>query len=541
MAGVLLVFASQSSALVTAGADGDQLRTRLAQFRVAEGEFPEALATLDALESPLAQILRAESLVATGRTAQAVPILQGLTQGDWYRGRAWLLLAEAGMNGLAPGDTALALDNAVRYGNGEIRERARFYQVEALRSDARPERAGQILATMTPGYWSAVGYQNVASDYASADRSPARSLVALRVALALAGEDRLAPRAASLRSELLLQAGYLAYLSEDFEKAESFLKDVALDSYITPEALHLHGLAQAGRHNFREAMQSWHRARKFPMALPGVAEAWLLMGRGYEELGYPGQAGEALLAAIAAFDSEQVAVKSLADQVRQQGTWKAMVEASRLSDLEWFLADNRSLAQPRRAYLLRFSETPEGQAAIARVATLEQLLRQLEVHTADLGIYHRSLDDLHDSLPLQADLEHAQNRFREQGGQLADRTRTLMTTAASQDQARLDGLGTTLAEIHAAYQTLAGQRAQVEGVLNTRRAHLTALANRLVALRERLIRTRSESERVLDQQMTEFLQHQDARLGFARDRAEQQVAYLYEDLARRGLEQGGAQ
>ncbi|WP_375177118.1 hypothetical protein [Marinobacter mobilis] len=537
--GGLLVSVSQAAPRGTASAEHEQIRIRLAQFSVAGGRFAEALARVEDLDSPLALLLRAESLVGSGRSDQAIPILRQLTAGERYRGQSWLMLAEAAMNGATSVEVNIeqALDNAVRYGHGEIRERARFHQAELLRAQSMPERAGQVLATMEPGYWAAVGYQNVASDYARIDRSPARSLVALRVALALASEDAHVARGASLKSELLLQAGYLALQAEDFSKAEGFLKDIALDSYVTPEALFFHGQALAGRQNVREAMQSWHRAKKFPLAFPGAVEAWLGMGQGYDELGYLGQAGEAFLAANAAFDSEQVTLRSLAEEVRQRGAWRAMVEASRATDLEWFLADNRALAQPRQAYLLRFAESADGQSAIARVATLAELFRQLQSRKSDLEIFRQAIAYRQASIPSVGELETRLGRADGRIGELADRLRRTAAHAGTGQSEQVDSLVQTLIDLRTVYHRLPGDRPAVARSLNQHLDQLALLEHRLDGLVERLVRAREEAEAMLDRQMLSFLSNEEERIRFAQDRAEQQVVYLYEHLALRKLEQ----
>lgn len=107
--------------------------------------------------------------------------------------------------------------------------------------------------------------------------------------------DANSERSQHLKNNLLVRAGYLAYQHGEFDKAISFLEKVDLDSFNTPRALYLHGLALAEKGNHRAAMQSWHRARKYPLAYPGVADAWIGMGRGYDLSGYLGQAGEAYL------------------------------------------------------------------------------------------------------------------------------------------------------------------------------------------------------------------------------------------------------
>lgn len=196
--------------------------------------------------------------------------------------------------------------SGVGVNTGQDGQESLYRKAEDARTAGKTDEAGRILAGMKEGYWAALGYLNLATDYARTDLNPARALVALRVALAMTEGDADTARAQHLRNNLLVRAGYLAYLHGEWDKALGFLEKVALDSFHTPRALYLHGLALTEKGNHRAAMQSWHRARKFPLAYPGVSEAWIGMGRGYDLSGYLGQAGEAYLAANSAFESERV-------------------------------------------------------------------------------------------------------------------------------------------------------------------------------------------------------------------------------------------
>lgn len=69
-------------------------------------------------------------------------------------------------------------DVGVNLGDG--RQQALFEAAEKARTEGRTEEAGRILAGMKEGYWAALGYLNLASDYAKTDLNPARALVALR-------------------------------------------------------------------------------------------------------------------------------------------------------------------------------------------------------------------------------------------------------------------------------------------------------------------------------------------------------------------------
>src|SRR5690554_7374231 len=86
--------------------------------------------------------------------------------------------------------------------------------------------------------------------------------------MSMAAHDTESARSRDLLDQLHLRAGYLALNNEEYDKALGFLEKVSLDSYHAPRALYLHGLALSGKENHRGAMQSWHRAKKFPLAFP---------------------------------------------------------------------------------------------------------------------------------------------------------------------------------------------------------------------------------------------------------------------------------
>ncbi|MGF2734966.1 tetratricopeptide repeat protein [Marinobacter sp. DUT-1] len=356
----------------------------------------------------------------------------------------------------------------------EAHREARFELAESHRRAGRLQKAGEILAAMPEGYWSAAGYLNLASNFAREDLDPSRALVALRVAMAMAKAEDGNERSRHLHDQALLRAGYLAYRNGEFEKAIGFLESVSLDSPSTPLALYFHGLALTERGNHRAAMQSWHRARKFPLAYPGVAEAWIGMGRGYDLAGYLGQAGEAYLAANAAYESERVVLRSLTNQIRGEGAYQALVANARASDLEWFLADSRSMQQPRQAYLLEFLKQPAAQQAVGRVAALVALEKRLTTHSHDLGVFAGALKSASDSAPESAaskvtQLQRSNDRYLERLTDLRNTAedeldKQVLAFLDRQDQRMVFALNKTEQQIAHLYEYLAleslGGRAQ---------------------------------------------------------------------------------
>ena len=80
-------------------------------------------------------------------------------------------------------------------------------------------------------------------------------------------------------------------------------------------------------------------------------------------------------------------LQTLARNIREQGAYKSLLEDAKGDQSQWFLAESRTLAQPRMAYLLRFLEQPSAQAAVNRVARLADMERALEQRDANLAIF----------------------------------------------------------------------------------------------------------------------------------------------------------
>lgn len=419
---------------------------------------------------------------------------------------------------------------------GDGRQQALYEAAEEARTAGQTDEAGRILAGMKEGYWAALGYLNLASEYAKTDLNPARALVALRVALAMSDGDAHPERRQHLKNNLLVRAGYLAYQHGEFDKAIGFLEKVDLDSFHTPRALYLHGLALAEKGNHRAAMQSWHRARKYPLAYPGVADAWIGMGRGYDLSGYLGQAGEAYLAANAAFESERVTLRQLAEKIREQGAYKTLVEDARETGVDWFLADNRTLTQPRMAYLLGFMEDPNVQKAVGRVAALRSMALRLERYGHDLGVFDEALADQLAGI-YQQDTTHVTADLSTRGEELGKALQRLADSAGTDQETRIHGLRKTLADTQARLSEVRRKASGQPEILEGLRRSAFALGERNTALLSSVRRLRQASEAALDELALDYVEARDQRMAFALDKTEQQIAHLYEYLALQSLEE----
>ena len=515
-------------------------RVPLARFAMADRQPARALYWLGSADSSTARFVRARALLQTGRTEDARRLFATIADsGTTHRGEAALALVKLALaDGDESGATA-SLRAAVNLTGGDSKQEALYYQAELQRQSGKADEAGRTLSKMDSGYWAALGYLNLAADYSRTDQDPSRALVSLRVAEAMVAEDPNASRARSLRNRILLRAGVLSCQRGDFDKALGFLEKVTLDSYLAPQALYFDGLAHAGRENYRAAMQAWHRARKYSLAFPGAADAWLGMGRGYDESGYLGQAGEAYLAASSAFESEQVSLNTLMDNIRHDGAYQALVQSAHQDDVEWFLADSRTLTQPRMAYLLHFMEQPAAQAAVGRVANLERLAQSLRRKNHDIGVFLGALKAFRQHNGAAGARTAAVAR---QLSDLSDRLQSLSGRAGSSTQA-----AQRLAHIR---QTLSALQDRQDRLLNSRHAgssgstdelyrKLKLTQSQVTDQQKRLIALRARAEGSLDKLALAFLQRQSQQIADTLDRTEQQIAHLYEHLALTGLKQGG--
>lgn len=504
-----------------------ELATGVTRFALDTGNVARAIPLAGQVKGDSADYLNARVLLASGQTSEAKRLLERVFNSNVHRAEAALELARLAEAGGSQAEADRWYQEVVRTGFGEVRQRALLNLAETQRQQGKTDRAGQYLASMDDGYWAAVGYMNLAGDFARDDLDPSRALVSLRVAMAMAAKDPDSARSADLRDQLYLRAGYLSVRNQDYDKATDFLEKVSLESYYTPQALYLHGFALSEKGNHRAAMQSWHRAKKFPLAFPGVADAWIGMGRGYDLAGYPGQAGEAWLAANAAYEGERVTLGKLAERIRAEGAYKALVADARGADTQWFLADSRTLTQPRLAYLLRFLESAEGQSAVGRVARLDDLAFSLESSKHDLDVFIGALEnDHHGGGGGQlASLQDRQDTLTRQLEQLADRPLSADHTG------RLRQLQRLLQSGGQRLSSLPRREAGMQEQLRDNLAEARRLRDEISTLQTRVSKARTRAADYLDEKALALVAAEQQRMAHSLDKTEQQIAHLYEYLA----------
>lgn len=539
-----------------------------------------------------AMLLRGLARAELGMDDGARSDLQQVAGGkDSDAAQAQLGLATIAMSEGKDDEALKWLQTAAPVLKGEARERALYKLSDIERRKGALEAAAGDLGKMNDGYWAALGYMNLATAYAKLDSDPSRTLVALHVAAAMLNGGT-AGRDLELLDRINLIAGYLTVKSGQYDSALGFLNQVRLDSYYAPQALYLHGLAQSREEDYRDAIQFWHRARKYPLAFEGVADASMGMGLAFDESGYLGQAGDAYLGAASTFEAELVNIRKLEAQVRKDGAWKAMMVASKGDNVEWFLADSKSLSTPRQAYLMRLMEQPKAQAAAQRVAELVRMDKRLAVKQHDLMVF---ADMLQQRLArvrssgsgaavtgIRGRLASLQARYKLLHARLQQATssndlESLVSGDLAQKFRQLDALHAQAVKQHAGARTLSRiarlhgllvWRAQEQESLNSRQleatlqqagddltrlqasvsefddrlsatpAHFRHLLERVTAqqakvadARATLAGLRQRSEQAFDQVTLAFLDAQGERIATWRDRSNQEIAHLYEYLA----------
>ncbi len=217
------------------------------------------------------------------------------------------------------------------------KDEALYYLANSYLKVRRANEAAKVLGRISDGsLWAAYGYHNLGVFYAADDPDNSRAFVSLRVASAMT-DDSL--EGLELNDRIQLAAGHIALDEQDYNKALSFLKNVRAAGTSAPAAIYDYGRAYAGLGRYRTAIQSWHRAKKFALVIPGVADTFQAIAYGYEKENLRATAIDAYLEAIAVYEKEMRQLQTLSASLKKQGALQTLVEIKRQnSGVEWFLA-----------------------------------------------------------------------------------------------------------------------------------------------------------------------------------------------------------
>ncbi|MAM87402.1 MAG: hypothetical protein CME36_08865 [unclassified Hahellaceae] len=306
-----------------------------------------------------------------------------LQRAKLYEGR---VAYEAGQYTDALKKLSESLDSLDRVGLDE----AYYLMARCYIHQKRPADAGRALGKVTEGtFWAAYGYYNLAVYYGENDPDVNRALISFRVAAAMTPNTE---EGLELKDRIYLSAGHLALLSDEYDKALGFLQNVRADGASAAAGIYDYGLAFAGLKRYRVAIQAWHRAKKFALVVPGVAEAFQAIAYGYEQEGLRATSIDAYLEAVSVYDKEMRHTAEIRKSLLADGMLAVLDKARRQhNEAAWFLATDLVTNTPTVAFV-NFLMSDDEFYALAK--TLLQLdgMRKFSRSALDrLDIYEQAL------------------------------------------------------------------------------------------------------------------------------------------------------
>ena len=222
---------------------------------------------------------------------------------------------------------------------------ARCYIYQQRASDA-----GRALGKVTEGtFWAAYGYYNLAVYYGEHDPDVNRALISFRVAAAMTPNTE---EGLELKDRIYLSAGHLALLAEQYDKALGFLQNVRAEGASAAAGIYDYGMAFAGLNRYRVAIQAWHRAKKFALVVPGVAESFQAIAFGYEQEGLRATSIDAYLEAVSVYDKEMRHTADIRRTLLADGMLAVLDKARRQhNEAAWFLATDLVTNTPTVAFV----------------------------------------------------------------------------------------------------------------------------------------------------------------------------------------------
>lgn len=272
----------------------------------------------------------------------------------------------------------------------EYRDEASYYLAMSLMHQGHLQQVAPILARMGQNsLWTAYGYYNLAMQYAELDVDPSRALVALRVAGAMTNTS---PEGLALSDQIHLSAGQLSLRAEDYGKAMTFLQKVRVRSEASPAAIYAYGLAYQGLGQYRAAVQMWHRAKKYALVLPGVAESFQAVAYGFEKENLRSSALEAYVEAVSVYDKEMAHLNKLVAELRDKGAVEVLLEGQLRQEVDWFLLGDVVTNTPKAGlvgYLMADETFYRRAKTILELRELQKILDQGE---SNLGIFQKMVE-----------------------------------------------------------------------------------------------------------------------------------------------------
>lgn len=236
-----------------------------------------------------------------------------------------------------------------------LKEELAYYRANSfLAAGSAVDAAKALSGVGQKSLWGAHGYYNLGMHYLTREKSSAKALVALRVGVTMT-DDSVEGR--HLADRINVAAGQIALQGREYEKALSFLQEVRAGGVAAPLAILQYGQAQAGLGRQRTAIQTWYRAKKFALVLPGVADTFQTIAYAYDQEKLRATAIDAYLEAVSVYERELRQLEEIKSEIGKDGVL-ALLQKVRTDDsqVEWFLATDLATNTPRVAFVYYLME-----------------------------------------------------------------------------------------------------------------------------------------------------------------------------------------
>ncbi len=266
------------------------------------------------------------------------------------------------------------------------RDEALYYLANSLLQLKQVNSAAKVLSGITPGsIWAAYGYYNLGIYYAQNDAETSRALVSLRVASAMTGDLR---EDQELYDRIQLAAGNIALQDQSYDKAMSFLANVRASGTSAGPAIYGYGRAYAGLGQNRAAIQTWYRAKKYALVVPGVADTYQAIAESYVQENLQASAIDAYLEAIAVYEKELRQIDQVSQRLHRHGVLQLLADVRRQhSDVAWFLATDLITNTPLSAFANFFMAEPEFFQQAKELLMMEEQARQVNRTREKLDVF----------------------------------------------------------------------------------------------------------------------------------------------------------
>jgi hypothetical protein len=316
-----------------------------------------------------------------------------------------------------------------------------------LLAQDRPDAAAQLLAgAELEGSWQLFGWYNLGVALVRANQLPQGIEMLDRVGLARVRGSEMN----TLQDRANLALGYARLADGDEVGARDALNRVRLDSPYTTKALLGAGWADAGRHDYENALVPWRELGNRDAFDVAVQESLLAVPFAYSELGANGQAVEHYRLAVNAYEAELIRIELAV----------ARVDDGQLADDVIGSDDGLAGDNPLQRYLYEMMASHAFREAASDLRNLDHLSGLLATRAEGMAALQDMLDTRRaryrsrqssiDTGVAGVRLADMVNRHRDQGENLEwvrreDDVMALANAAEAALKHRLDRVGEALA------------------------------------------------------------------------------------------------